>query len=261
MQNPEIDALRQLDALDTKAYRVRQEMADIPEDLAKWKRALEDAKGKHLANHQEQNRCQQEIHKLTLETKANQDTITKYQVQQNQVKTNEEYSQLKKQMEALRKANGDLDDKQLALYEKIDQLKEAEKGLKAGVKLAEEKLGLEAAEAKEEEAKLKKQLDEILAERKRIEGGVSPGTLQLYRRVLDKLGRRALAQVQGRTCQGCFIELSPQNVNMLLSGKEVVSCPQCARILFLERDYKAVTSLSYTVGEKDRDSTSKDGNW
>jgi len=261
VQNPEIEALRKIDALDTKAWSLRREIGDLPEDLAKWKRGLQEAKDKLQLCQDEQKRSQQEIHKLTLETKSNQDTIAKYQVQQNTAKTNEEYGQLKKQMEALKKANGDLDDKQLALYEKIDQLKEMEKGLKLGVKLAEEKLGLEAAETKQDEARLQKELEDLLAEKKRVEGGVSPGTLSLYRRVIEKLQRKALAQVTGRTCQGCFIEIPPNTLSMILSGKEVVQCPQCARILFLERDYRAVTSISYTVGEKDRDSTSKDGNW
>ena len=103
VQNAEINALRKLDALDTKAFRLRQEIADLPGDLARWQKALADAQARVLAGHQDQNRSHQEIQKLALETKTNLDTMTKYQVQQNTVKSNEEYSQLKKQIEALKK--------------------------------------------------------------------------------------------------------------------------------------------------------------
>lgn len=43
----------------------------------------------------------------------------------------------------------------------------------------------------------------------------------------------ALAALEDRNCQGCYMNV-PTNVFVRLSkGREIVSCPNCQRILFL----------------------------
>lgn len=259
--HPEVEALRKVDELDQKAGRLKREIADLPSDLEKHKRQSEAAKARVAACHDEQKKLEREIKKCEGEVAANKEQITKYQVQQNAAKTNEEYSALKKQMEALKKASSEIDDKALLHYEKIEALKVEEKDLKKGLADADGKLKAEEAEVKKEVAELEAKLGEIVAERATSEAKVSPQNLKLYRSIFEKLGNRGLATVNGRTCQGCFMEISPNQLSTLLGGKDLVQCKACARILYLESNYRALSPTSYLVTEKDRDSTSKDGNW
>jgi predicted nucleic acid-binding Zn-ribbon protein len=259
--NPEVEALRKVDELDVKASRLKRDITDTPAELDKHKAQCKAAKDRVQACHEEQKKLQREIDKIDLETKSNLEQVKKFQIQQNTVKTNEEYSALKKQIEAVKKQNGEYEDKALGFYEKIDSLKAEEAGLKKAVAEAEGKLKAEEAEVKKDLAGLEEKLGAIVAERSAAEGKVAPTNLQMYRRILEKLGNRALAPVHGRTCQGCFIEIAPNTLAQLLGGKELVQCKACARILYLESDYRALSPTSYLVTEKDRDSTSKDGNW
>lgn len=259
--NPEVEALRKVDELDTKASSLKREIADLPGELVKHQRNLKAAKDRVAQCHEEQKKLQREIDKIALDTASNNDQAKKYAVQQNGVKTNDEYAALKKQIEALKKANGDLEDKALTFYEKIDALKSEEANLKKGFAEAEKKLKAEEAEVGKDVAELEQKLAEIVAERTAAESKVTAANLKTYRSILEKLGTKALATVHGRTCQGCFMEIAPNMLSTLLSGKEIVQCKACARILFLESDYRALSPTSYLVTEKDRDSTSKDGNW
>src|SRR5207302_1102815 len=102
--NPEVEALRKVDELDTKASRLKREIAETPAELDKHKAQAKAAKDRVTACHEEQKRLQREIDKIDLDTKSNLEQIKKYAIQQNTVKTNEEYSALKKQIEALKKA-------------------------------------------------------------------------------------------------------------------------------------------------------------
>jgi predicted nucleic acid-binding Zn-ribbon protein len=261
MKQPDVEALRKVDALDAKAGKLRRELRELPEELVKHKDQAKALAARLGAVHDEQKRLQREIDKLALEVRANEEQVKKYQVQQNTAKTNEEYATLKRQIEALKKASGEIEDKQLALYERIDALKGEEKAAREALKDGEQKLKDEEAAVRKDMDAVEKELGEIMAARAEAEKAVSAPVLALYRRILEKVQNRALAPVVGRTCQGCRMEIPSNDLAMLLGGKEVVPCKSCSRILYLEDDYRAVTSTSYSVGEKDRDATSKDGNW
>lgn len=259
--HPDVEALRKVDDLDTRIRKLKSDIADLPSDLNKHKAKQKATMDLLAAVHAQQKHLEKEIHKLGVDTKSNEDQIKKYQVQQNTAKTNEEYSTLKKQIDALKKANGDLDDKVLAHYEKIDVLKADEATAKKAVKEAEGSLKAEEIEVQKEIASLQQKLGELMAERTAAEAGIAAHNLALYRSILQKLDGRALAAIHNRTCQGCFMEISPNTLSSLLGGKELMQCKACARINYLEKDYRANSPMSYLVTEKDRDSTSKDGNW
>jgi len=262
LNHSDVEALRKVDRLDVKARKLAREADDIPEQLEKHKAQARAVAEKIQRGVDEQKRLQREIDKLDLETRSNLEQIKKYQTQQNTAKTNEEYSALKKQIDALKKANGDFEDRALAFYEKLDALKAADGVDKGALREAEKRLKEEEAEVAKEVAVVRKEFEAVVAERTAAEASVGAPNLALYRRILEKHGNRALAEIRGRTCQGCFIEIPPNCLSLLLSGKEVVTCTSCSRILYLESDYRALSPTSYVTGGHDRDGgSSKDGNW
>lgn len=83
---------------------------------------------------------------------------------------------------------------------------------------------VEAAEAKR--AKLE-------AERaKRMKGDIAPEVLQDYERLLRSRGGIALAQLDGRQCQACFMDMPTNMTVRVARGAELVRCPSCDRILY-----------------------------
>jgi predicted nucleic acid-binding Zn-ribbon protein len=262
LKQPDVEALRKVDALDAKAGKLRRELAEIPTELAKHKDHAKKLGARVGVVHEEQKKVHKEIDKLALDVRDNEEHVKKYQVQQNTAKTNEEYAALKKQIEALKKSSGDLEDKELLLYEKLDALKAEEKAAKEALAGGEQKLRDEEAGVQKEMAGVEETLGAVLAERAAAEKSVSQGVLGTYRRILEKTGNRALAPVRVRTCQGCSMEIPSNDLALLLGGKEIVLCKSCSRILYLEDNYREVTSTSYSVSDKTRDSQVKqDSEW
>lgn len=56
--------------------------------------------------------------------------------------------------------------------------------------------------------------------------------LDIYRRLLKLREGEALAQVVDQICQGCYVGI-PKNLTIKLMRAEVVQCPSCDRILFI----------------------------
>ncbi len=57
----------------------------------------------------------------------------------------------------------------------------------------------------------------------------------LYERLLEVREGVALAELEGRICQMCFMEVTPNLYVRVVRGTEVVQCPSCDRILY-QRD-------------------------
>jgi uncharacterized protein len=76
--------------------------------------------------------------------------------------------------------------------------------------------------------------DGLLAKRRDFLGsGLDPAALSLYGRLLDAREGQALAILEGRICQACYMEVPPNLFVRLARGSEVVQCPSCDRILVL----------------------------
>ena len=67
---------------------------------------------------------------------------------------------------------------------------------------------------------------------KRSSEGISPEHIALYRGLLATREGEAMAELDGRCCQGCYVEIPKNLVVRLARGLELVQCPSCARILF-----------------------------
>jgi len=260
VRNAEIEGLIRLSVLDAKGIKLRREMAELPQSLARRKAAVGAQAARVAANQDEQKRLAKEIDKLDLEVKSNLEQIQKYQVQQNTAKTNEAYQALQHEINDAKKKNAAFEDQALLHYERIDALKEEQKTIKADLAGDEARLKGDEAEVAKEVAAMEAALEKLAAERDEIEKRISGDIIKLYRRILENTRDRALAPVNVRTCQGCFMEVPSNAVNILLQGKDIVQCKNCARILYLEQDYRATTSISYAVNDRG-DTTSKDGNW
>jgi len=100
----------------------------------------------------------------------------------------------------------------------------------------EEKVFAEfAANVEREMGAAKARHDELSAERRRRLGQstIPPEAISTYTRLLAVRDGMPLAQLDGRTCQACFIEIPTNLVVRITRGSELVPCPSCDRILYI----------------------------
>jgi predicted nucleic acid-binding Zn-ribbon protein len=77
-------------------------------------------------------------------------------------------------------------------------------------------------------------LDELETERaKRMSSDVDPESLTLYERLLAAREGVALAELEGKICQGCYMEV-PSNLYVKVArGTSLAQCPSCDRIFYI----------------------------
>jgi predicted nucleic acid-binding Zn-ribbon protein len=80
----------------------------------------------------------------------------------------------------------------------------------------------------------REKLERLEAEReKRLSSDVDKESLTLYERLLAAREGVALAELEGKICQGCFMEV-PSNLYVKVArGTTLAQCPSCDRIFYI----------------------------
>jgi predicted nucleic acid-binding Zn-ribbon protein len=226
--------LIELQKLDSDVWRVRQRIADGPRLLERRSERLRQAEQKVAKTHERILDVKKQAGLLELEVKTREAEIAKIQAAQGQSRTNEEFRAYNDHANRLRKENRATEDRILECEQQVEDVKK---------ELAEQERALEqlAAEAKEnaalwakDAAEYQAELDQMVARRAEYAKSLPPGPLSTYERVLKARDGKAIVSVEGgRTCGGCSMSITPNDMTRLHRMNEIVSCRSCERILYL----------------------------
>lgn len=231
-----IEKLIILQDRDRKLRRVKDELTHIPLE----RQGLEArAAGSQAALDTAKLRVKQtetERKKLELEAVAQKQQIEKYSLQQFQTKRNEEYKALAHEIETCKHAIVKLEDQELEFMEQGDA---AQKDVARATQTAREVKQLvdsQIADLGAREQNLKKELIELEANRDELAAAVDETTRARYERLVRNKAQTVVVGIQHGVCGGCHMKLSRQTVVSCQAEQEIVTCTNCARILYYTRD-------------------------
>src|SRR5262245_1007641 len=231
-----IEKLLVLQDRDRKISRVQDELSRMgPErdglqsKLTASQQQLDAAK--HQAKHLESERK-----KLELEVEAKKQLIDRYSLQQFQTKKNEEYRALAHEIEMCKEAIVKLDDQQLEFMEQIEKAQHIVATATRAVAEAKKLVDARQADLAAGEAGLNKELAELLSNRGQLATAVDEGTRSKYERLFKQKGQNVVVGIHHGVCGGCHMRLSRSVVVTCQAEQEIISCPNCGRILYYTPD-------------------------
>ena len=238
-----IEKLLLLQDRDRRILRVSQELAQIAPErdslrskAATTQSALETAKAR--VKQIETERKQRD---LEIETKKAQ--IEKYLNQQLQTRKNEEYKALTSEIETAKAEIFKIEDAQIVLMEQGEVAQKnvvrATGEATAAKRLVDEQVG----QLDQREANLQKELAELQAGRTALAAAVEESTRGRYERLLKNKGESVVVGIEHSACGGCHMKLPAQIITHCRAQAEIITCPNCARILYFTSD------KSLTAGE------------
>ena len=223
------DRDRQLLKVQDELSRIDPERRELQSKVAGNQAALEAAK--HQVKHLESERK-----KLELEVEAKKQLIDKYSLQQFQTKKNEEYRALAHEIEMCKEAIVKLDDQQIELMEQIEAAQSQVTAASKAAAEAKKTIDSRIADIGAREANLQKELAELQSNRSELGQAVDEITRSRYERLLKQKGENVIVGIQHGVCGGCHMQLSRSIIVTCQADQEIITCPNCARILFYTRD-------------------------
>jgi predicted nucleic acid-binding Zn-ribbon protein len=226
-----LDKLLELQKLDLAIARLDFEARAIPQQiqalearLTGARAGLDQAKTKADQIQKDRRTKERELDEATL-------NVRKKQARLFEIKTNEEYSAVLKEIEALKEKSSKLETEILELFDRADAaaktVSDAEKEFKAAEALHQK----ERAEKEAQLAGLRQDLANLKESRKGQASRLDGALLRQYTR-LQKTRGEAVVAVKDGSCTGCGIALTPQTYNEVRRNDRMFTCSSCNRILY-----------------------------
>ncbi|MCX7787775.1 MAG: C4-type zinc ribbon domain-containing protein [Spirochaetes bacterium] len=242
------DKLRTLQEILSAKYSLEKEIQEIPKALATKTEVVARLKKSYIEKNEQYEATKQRIKNLRermLEAEQNRE---KLESQMDLIKTQREYEALDKEIrDAADKElqfRRDLQKEEKILEEMLHAL-EREESL---IKEQEEELRQEQEKIRSEIEKRQEQLKILEGQEKEIIPGLDPEMLFKFERIIRSKSGLGIVALKRGVCSGCHMILPMQFVNEVRSGKSILFCPYCSRILFYEEEGEE-PYLVETVGE------------
>jgi predicted nucleic acid-binding Zn-ribbon protein len=231
-----IEKLLVLQDRDRKILRVREQLTRIGPERESFRAQASEASSILEAAKQRSKQIESDRKQRELDVEAKKEQIGKYSLQQFQTKKNEEYRALAHQIETCRADITTLEDAQLSLME---QAEAAQRDFVAATRQADEIKKLAQGKLQDLdglEKSLTGELAELEADREQLKGAVDPGALNRYERLIKLKGGNVVVGIQHGVCGGCHMRFPTQVLVTCQAGREIVTCPNCGRILYYSSD-------------------------
>lgn len=211
--------------LQREVQRIPREVADGEQLLNSSRGAWDQARERLAALEQLRRRKERELEDVTAEQRKRQGRLF-------EIKTNQEYAAVLKEIEGLKERRSKLEDEILGTFDDIEAAQSAVRDESARFQEREKNFQQERTTKEGELRRLQGELERVQEERRRQANRVEASLLQTYQRLLRSRGGLAVVPVKDGSCLGCHVALTPQTYNELRKGEVFVSCANCQRILY-----------------------------
>ncbi|MDF1665569.1 MAG: hypothetical protein P1V97_27665 [Planctomycetota bacterium] len=226
--------LKQLAALDREVARLDRRLKEKPLALRNDQIKLEQTEASFAALEKEVKDFDLNTRKMEKDCKEAEGGLNKASIAQNAATSNEEYQAHQRRIESLRETISEVETKILEAMEQREEL--AKKLTEQKLVVANAKKILKESETRiaAEIAVLKKSYEEAAEKREAVlKSSLESDDRGKYNRVYQKHGSKTLAQIINRICQGCYVAVRPNDMVRIESGRELVHCGDCGKILYL----------------------------
>jgi predicted nucleic acid-binding Zn-ribbon protein len=231
-----IEKLLILQDRDRRILQVREELARIGPDREALRLQMGAAADALDAAKARAKQIESDRKHLELEVEGKKQQIGRYSLQQFQTKKNEEYRALAHEIELCNADIVKLEDAQLEFMEQAETTQRAILAANREDNELKKRADAQINDLAAREQSLKAELAGLESNREQAKGAVEAHVLQRYERLLKMKGGSAVAGIQHGVCGGCHMKFPVQLVVACQAARELVTCPNCGRILYYSSD-------------------------
>ena len=178
--------------------------------------------------------------RLELELKTRDEQINRLRAALNTAKTNKEYAAVLTQLNTTKADNSKIENQSLELLKNIEADEAECNQIQSQTDEQKQQLEQIRTETETLAGKYQAEIDKIQDEWDKLAKTIPEKALEIFKRVAETYDGQAVAQIEQQggtkgayTCGGCFMGLTAECVNLLMTKDDIIRCPNCTRILVL----------------------------
>jgi predicted nucleic acid-binding Zn-ribbon protein len=171
--------------------------------------------------------------KLELDVGTRTESIARLKTQQYQTRKNDEFQAIGHEIERYENEIRKLEDQELELMIEADKFKGEIEAADKNARATKESISRQLTDLETKSKALGAQQQELEKERATLAAQIDPDLLDQFERLFNSKGDAAVVAVEHGVCTGCHMKVTTATASRVKAGKEIVSCENCGRILYL----------------------------
>jgi predicted nucleic acid-binding Zn-ribbon protein len=238
---PVLNSLIMLQSVENRLRAVKAKLSRCRRNVILQENQVRSLQNTLEAKKEELTLMRVQADRLELELKSRDESISKLRAMLNMAKTNKEYAAVLTQLNTSKADNAKIENQILDLMKSIEADQAQCTEVQSQIEEQKQKLSQVRSETENAASKYETEMAEIQAEWEQLAEKIPPEPLRVFKRVAETYDGEALAiaerqdgRVDAFTCGGCFMGLTTETANMLMTKDDIIRCPNCTRILVIE---------------------------
>ncbi|MEF2144547.1 MAG: C4-type zinc ribbon domain-containing protein [Desulfovibrionaceae bacterium] len=232
MYQKQIEQLVVLQSVDDEIINLREELEAAPRELAELEGQLDIFNERMGQVDEKLEMLREQRGRLELEIEEDASKVKKSKNKLMMASNTREYHAMMREMDSLEKLNRMREEERVAVAEELNRQKEAKQEISGEMEGLQEEHKSKKATLDERVNKAQKRLDTLDKKRKKAGKVVPVPILGRYEFIRERLANPVIVPVTEGVCGGCHIMIPPQVYNELQKGMQILSCPNCQRLIY-----------------------------
>jgi len=242
---PVLNGLLKLQSVENRLRAEKSKLTRCRRNVVIQENLIRSLQNTLEAKKEEVQLSQLQFNRLELELKEKDESISKLRASLNSAKTNKEYAALLTQLNTTKADNSKIEAQSLELLKDIEADEAECEDIQRQINEQKEKLEQTRKESEVLAAKYEAEIDKIQAEWDRVAQTIPKDSLEKFKRVAETYDGHAVALIEEQpgkkgaySCGGCFMGITAESVNLLMTKDDIIRCPNCTRILVLGKSHE-----------------------
>ena len=230
-----LDQIRQLvelQKIDDAIFAVRQDLVRAPREQEDLQLRFDASNAQRERVLEKLNHLQEQQKRLDFEIEDDSARIKKSKNKLMQVENQREHHAMMREMDSIEKVIRSREEEKMALMEelqlqneKLAQIDLTHTGLQAELEVRRDSL-------EEKLSACRTRLAELEQKREAASSAIPHPVFVRYEFIRKRLEHPVIVAVKEGICTGCHIAVPPQSYIELQRGQQILSCPNCQRLIF-----------------------------
>ena len=234
MIEEQYDILLELQKIDIDIDEEEKKKRSLPSKIERISKEIQGVKNSLKNKNEDYKNLQLKLKRIELDLTEKSNKIKKHQedLYGGKISDIKELKQIQKVIANYQKEKASIEEDVLDLMEKVEDLDKSISHLDEDLKLKEEEFKKCKEEVDLARLAIKKNTDSLNIIRGEILSKITNGRLLKEYELLRKdKGGKAIMEVDGSICPGCYLDLPSDVIYQLQKNRKILICPNCSRIL------------------------------
>ncbi|MBN1124061.1 MAG: hypothetical protein JXA82_03575 [Sedimentisphaerales bacterium] len=238
---PVLHGLIRLQRVENRLRAVKAKLARCRRRILFQENQLRTLQNELEAKQEEIKLTRMQSDRLELELKSRDEKVARLRAALNMAKSNKEYSAILTELNTAKADNSKVESQILDLMKNVETDEAECKEIQTKINEQKNRLEEVRKESETQAAQHEKEIAEIQVEWDKAAKDVPPDALEVFKRVADNYDGEALATVEQvnesaelYSCGGCYMGLTAETLNQLMTHDDIIRCGSCTRILVLK---------------------------